>query len=149
MDRCPAGHEHMLDENLTPDLEPERDPGRLIRLDRSRSFDGEEHVLSVAAYDLHLSCTDQSAIGLNPGFVSDYHLDGLGPDAAIAVAELVASGCWERADGGYRVRDWIAVERSVDRMAERQRLAARDARLWNRTEQEAVLKNVEQAKRGQ
>jgi hypothetical protein len=53
----------------------------------------------------------------------------------------------ERADDGYRVLDWIAVERSVDRIAEAQRLAARDAWLWNRTEQEEVLKNVEEAKR--
>jgi hypothetical protein len=65
MGRCPAGHEHMLDENLTPDPEP--DPGILIRLDSSRSFDGQERVLPVAAYDQHLSCTDHSAIGLHPG----------------------------------------------------------------------------------
>jgi hypothetical protein len=148
MGRSPAGHEHMLDENLTPDPDPEPDPKRLIRLDRSRSFDGEDRVLSVGAHDLHLSCTDQSALGLHPGFVRDDYLDGLGPGTATAVAELVASGCWERADGGYRVRDWIAVVRSVDSIAEARRLAARDAWLWNRTEQEEVLKNVEEARRG-
>ena len=47
-----------------------------------------------------------------------------------------------------RVRDRIAIGRPVDRAAERQRLAARDPWLWNRTEQEEVLKNVEEAKRG-
>jgi hypothetical protein len=150
MGRCPAGHEHMLDENLTPDPDPAPapDPGSLIVVDRSQSFDGRERVLTVAAWDLHLTCTEKTTLGLQPGLVRDYHLDNLGPGAAAAVAELVASGFWEPADGGcYRVLDWIAVEKAVDRAAEERRLAGHTAWLWGRTEQEEVLKNVEDAER--
>jgi len=144
MGRCPAGHEHMVDENLTPD--PERAPRRIVRMDRSWSFDGEDHVLSAAAYDLHLKAIFDSAREDRPGFVPDAYLDGLGADTAM-VAELVDSRCWERADGGYRVRDWVEVEWWVGRVAERRRRAARNAWISVRTEQEEVLKNAEEARR--
>jgi hypothetical protein len=71
------------------------------------------------------------------------------PVSPCARTELVASGFWEPADGGcYRVLDWIAVETAVDSAAARSHLAGHKTWLWNRTEQEEVLKNVEDAKRG-
>jgi hypothetical protein len=59
------------------DQEPEHT--RFYRLDRSWSFDGDDHVISVAACTLHISSTADAALGSHLGFVSDEHLNSLGP----------------------------------------------------------------------
>jgi hypothetical protein len=79
---------------------------RFYRLDHSWSFDSEDHLISVAAYNLHFGGTADSVIGGHPGFVPDEYLSSLGPSTAIAVMELLTSGYWERVAGGYCIRDW-------------------------------------------
>ena len=86
------------------DQEPEHT--RFYRLDRSWSFDGEDHVISVAAYKLHINCTADATLGGHPGFVPDEYLNSLGPSTTLAAMDLVTSGYWERVDGGHRIRDW-------------------------------------------
>jgi hypothetical protein len=144
MGRCPADHEHMIDENLTP--EPERDPGRPRRLDGTQSFDGQDHLVSAAAWDLHLDAAARSAHGSQPGLVPDAYLDGLGPEASASAAGLAASGVWERADGGYRIHDPIMLETMLDRVAELRRRPRWLNWLRLRTEQELVLRNAREGK---
>jgi hypothetical protein len=147
MGRCPDGHEHMVDEDLGTDPDP--DPERLVRLEGSWTFDGEDHVLTAAAYDLHLGGIAHAARNGHPGFVPDGYLGSLGPGTTTAVIELVTSGCWERAGGGYRVRDWVMVEMSIGHVTE---LRHRDARVnWLsiRTEQEEVLRRAREGNPGQ
>ena len=58
--------------------DPER--ARFIRMAASETFDGQERVMSRAAYDLQVQATVHSANCGHPGFVPDdylEHLDGL------------------------------------------------------------------------
>ena len=71
----------MRDEDEARDLEPEHT--RFYRLDHSWSFDGEDHVISVAAYDLHLAGISRSVHDDHPGFVPDDYLGSLGPGTAV------------------------------------------------------------------
>ena len=93
----------------------DEDPGhvRFILIRAGETFDGQERVMSRAAYDLQVLATAHSASCGHPGYVPDdylEHLDGLGVETTITAAELCAIGMWERAGGGYRVLDWEAVE---------------------------------------
>lgn len=146
MGRCPAGHEHMVDEDLTP--EPEKDPERTRHLDGSETFDGQDHVISAAAWDLHLGAAAHSAHNYHPGLVPDECLADLGPDAASTATQLAASGVWERADGGYRIHDPIMLETMLDRVSELRHHASRINWLSVRTEQELVLRNAREGKSG-
>ena len=68
-------------------------------------FDGPDRVLPVAAYELNGRAMADSVVYGHAGFVPDYYLAGLGPEAAASAADLVAAGLWGRAEGGYRVLD--------------------------------------------
>ena len=97
------------------------DPGQVsfILMRASETFDGQDRVMSRAAYDLQVLATAHSASCGHPGFVPDdylEHLDGLSIETTITAAELCTSGMWERVDGGYRVLDWEAVEVCLDRV---------------------------------
>src|SRR6266702_2492794 len=99
----------------------EEDRGQVsfILMRASETFDGQDRVMSRAAYDLQVRATAHSALCGHPGFVPDdylEHLDGLGIETMITAAELCTSGMWERIDGGYRVLDWEAVEVCLDRV---------------------------------
>ena len=86
---------------------------RFIRMAASETFDGQERVMSQAAWDLQCLATAHSARCGHPGFVPDdylEHLDGLSVETTITAAELCTIGTWERVEGGYRVLDWEAVE---------------------------------------
>ena len=88
-------------------------------MEASETFDGQDRVMSRAAYDLQVRATAHSASCGHPGFVPDdylEHLDGLGIETTITAAELCTSGMWQRVDGGYRVLDWEAVEVCLDRV---------------------------------
>ncbi len=101
--------------------EPERP--RFIIMYASETFDGQERVMSRAAYDLQVQATAHSASCGHPGFVpDDYldHLDGFSIETTITAAELCTCGTWERVDGGYRVLDWEAVEVCLDNVRKRQ-----------------------------
>jgi hypothetical protein len=70
----------MVDENLTQ--EPELDPGRPRHLDGAQSFDGQDHVISATAWDLHLGGGAHSARSSHPGFVPDTYVDDLDTETA-------------------------------------------------------------------
>jgi hypothetical protein len=110
-------------------------------------FDGQERVMSQAAWDLQCRATSHSASCGHPGFVPDdylEHLDGLSIETTITAAELCTAGMWERVDGGYRVLDWEAVEICLDRVRER-RGEDLQALTWER-EREALVR-AQMAKR--
>src|SRR6266851_3603442 len=92
---------------------------RFILMRASETFDGQERMMSRAAYDLQVQATAHSASCGHPGFVpDDYldHLDGLSIETTITAAELCTCGMWERVGGGYRVLDWEAVEVCLDQV---------------------------------
>jgi hypothetical protein len=90
----------MRDENEDQGQEPELT--RFYRLDHSWSFDGEDHVISVAAYKLHLAGTADSVTGGHPGSVLDDYLSSPGPGTAIAVMELTSVERYQCQDFRYR-----------------------------------------------
>jgi hypothetical protein len=107
---------------------------RFIRTEASETFDGQDRVMSRAAYDLQIRATAHSASCGHPGFVPDdylEHLDGLSIETTITAAELCTSGMWQRVDGGYRVLDWEAVNVCLDQVRQ---LNGKDARAlpWER-----------------
>jgi hypothetical protein len=88
----------------------------------TETFDGQERVMSRAAYDLQVLATSHSAYCGHSGFVPDdylEHLDGLAIETTITAAELCTIGMWERVGGGYRVLDWEAVEICLDKVRRR------------------------------
>jgi hypothetical protein len=103
--------EQAADDNGDPE------PVTFIRMKAEDTFDGQERVMTKAAYDLQCRATSHSASCGHPGYVPDdylEHLDGLGIQTTITAAELCAIGTWERAGGGYRILDWEAVEYALD-----------------------------------
>ena len=102
------------------------DHAGLKTLRAADAFDRRDHVMTAAAYRLHVSATAHSAARDHPGFVPDEDLaipadqdqGGLGADPATLAAELCAAGMWERTDGGYRVLDWPAVHASIGHVRE-------------------------------
>lgn len=122
------------------DQDQEPDLTRFYRLDRSWSFDGEDHVISVAAYKLHLAGTADSVTGGHPGFVPDEYLSSPGPGTGVAVMELVTSGYWERVDGGYRIRDWDLLRVAMEHVEMLGHRAALREQARTRAEQEEVLR---------
>lgn len=129
-----------------------QDPGHLsfIRMRAEDTFDGQDRVMSRAAYDLQVEATAHSASCGHPGFVPDdylEYLDGLGVETTITTVELCTVGMWERVDGGYRVLDWEAVEVCLDQVRQRrgedpQALAwerEREAKVWARMARPIVV----------
>ncbi len=125
------------------------DPGHLsfIIMRDTETFDGQERVMSRAAYDLQVLATSHSASCGHPGFVPDdylEHLDGLAIETTITAAELCTAGMWERVDGGYRVLDWEAVEVCLDQV--RQRWGEDEQALaWEREREALVQAQMAQA----
>lgn len=128
----------MSHEGENQDQEPEH--ARFYRLDHSWSFDGEDHVISVAAYKLHINGTAYAVLGGHPGFVPDEYLNSLGPSTALAVMDLVTSGYWERVDGGYRIRDWDLTRVAIKHVEMLRHRAALREQARTRAEQEEVLR---------
>jgi hypothetical protein len=98
------------------------EPVTFIRMRAEDTFDGQERVMSKAAYDLQCRVTSHSASCGHPGYVPDdylEHLNGLGIETTITAVELCAIGTWERAGGGYRILDWEAVEYALDWVRQR------------------------------
>jgi hypothetical protein len=97
------------------------DHARLKILRAADAFDRRDHVMTAAAYQLHVSATAQAAARDHPGFVPDDYLahpagqdrGSPGADPATLAVELCTAGMWQRADGGYRVLDWPAVHASI------------------------------------
>lgn len=102
------------------------DCGRWKVLRAAEAFDRRIHVMSAAAYELHVTATLGSAALDHPGFVPDEYLTGLtgedlhspGASPAVLATELCSAGMWERTDGGYRVLDWQAVQASINHVRE-------------------------------
>jgi hypothetical protein len=89
-----------------------------IVMHAGQTFDGQERVMSRAAYDLQVRATSHSALRGHPGFVPDDYLSGLSTETRITAAELCTAGLWERVADGYRVLDWEAVEICLDHVRE-------------------------------
>ncbi len=125
------------------------DPGHpsFIIMRPTETFDGQQRVMSRAAYDLQVLATAHSASCGHPGFVPDdylEHLDGLAIEITITAAELCTVGMWERAGGGYRVLDWEAVEVCLDQV--RQRSGEDEQALaWEREREALVQAQMAQA----
>jgi hypothetical protein len=130
----------------------DQDPGHLsfIRMRAEDTFDGQDRVMSRAAYDLQVEATAHSASCGHPGLVPDdylEYLDGLGVETTITAVELCTAAMWERVDGGYRVLDWEAVEVCLDQVRQRrgedpQALAwerEREAKVWARMARPMVV----------
>ncbi len=100
--------------------------GRLKILRAADAFDRRDHVMTVAAYQLHVRATASSAADDHPGFVPGEYLAGLtgqdlhapGADPAILAAELCSAGLWRSTKGGYRVLDWPAVQACINHVRE-------------------------------
>jgi hypothetical protein len=120
--------------------EDPEDPGRprFIIMPATETFDGQERVMSRAAYDLQVRATGHSASCGHPGFVPDEYLSGPGTETTITAAELCTAGMWERVDGGYRVLDWEAVEVCLDQVRQ---IRGEDpqALAWEREREARVL----------
>lgn len=69
------------------------------------SPDGEEQILSRAAFQLHTAGIVESVNEGTPGFVADDYLNAIAAETTVTVAELCAAGLWQRAEGGYEVLD--------------------------------------------
>ncbi len=81
--------------------EDAEDPGHVsfILMRAEDTFDGQDRVMSRAAWDLQCRATAHSALCGHPGFVPDddlEHLDGLSIETPITAAELCTTGVWER-----------------------------------------------------
>jgi hypothetical protein len=89
------------------------DHARFLHLEGMRNADGEEPIVSVAAFQLHGHGIINSVKGDHPGFVPDEYLNAISAETTITAAELCAAGMWERVDGGYKVFDQEMVEQVV------------------------------------
>jgi hypothetical protein len=104
------------------------DPGRasLMILRAADAFDRRDHVMTAAAYQLHVRAMASSAAQDHPGFVPGEYLasltgqdlHSLGADPAMLAAELCTAGLWQHTAGGYRVLDWPAVQMSIGHVRE-------------------------------
>ena len=102
--------------------EGDLEPVTFIRMQAEDTFDGQERVMTKAAYGLQCRATSHSMSCGHPGYVPDdylEHLDGLGIETTITAAELCAIGTWERVGGGYRILDREAVEYALDGVRQR------------------------------
>jgi hypothetical protein len=73
--------------------DPER--ARFIIMPEGETFDGQERVMSRAAYELQVLATGHSASCGHPGFVPDdylEHLDGLAIETTITAVECLSVG---------------------------------------------------------
>ncbi len=111
------------------------DHARLKILRAADAFDRRDHVMTAAAYQLHVMAIASSAARDHPGFVPARYLASLagpnlrrpGVDPAILAAELCTVGLWRRTEGGYRVLDWPAVQLCIDHVRELRAVDKREA----------------------
>jgi hypothetical protein len=80
----------------------------------ARNEQGDEPVLSRAAFQLHTFAIVNSVEEGHAGFVPDEYLNAIAAETTITAAELCASNMWQRVDGGYEVLDCETVQIVVD-----------------------------------
>ncbi len=80
----------------------------------AQNADGDEPILSRAAFQLHSFGIVNSVEEGHPGFVSDEYLNAIAAETTITAAELCATGIWRRVDGGYKVMDEHMVQVAVN-----------------------------------
>jgi len=107
-------------------------------------FDGPDRVLPVAAYELNGRAMADSVVYGHAGFVPDYYLADLGPEAAASAADLVAAGLWARAEGGYRVLDQEVAAFLLERQRKSDEEAAR-ARARQKAKEDEGLAELAEA----
>jgi hypothetical protein len=102
------------------------DRAKPVILPAAEAFDGRDHVMSSAAWELQLRATAISAVRDHPGSYPTSTWPAwpaktwaaLGTEPVTLAAELCTAGMWERADGGYRVLDTGAVQLCIDHVRE-------------------------------
>ena len=80
---------------------------------------GDEPVLSRAAFMLHTAAIVNSVDDGHPGFVPDEYLSAIEAETTITAAELCAAEMWRRVSGGYEVLDQDTVQVVVDQFRKR------------------------------
>jgi hypothetical protein len=80
----------------------------------ARNEQGDEPVLSRAAFQLHTFAIVNSVEYGHLGLVPDEYLNAIAAETTIAAAELCANNMWRRIDGGYEVLDRETVQLVVD-----------------------------------
>ncbi len=83
----------------------------------AQNANGDEPVLSRAAFQLHSSGIVHSVDEGTPGFVSDEYLNAISAETTVTAAELCATGMWRRVDGGYKLMDEQMVQMAVNAAA--------------------------------
>ena len=85
-----------------------------FRLEGTANAEGDELVISRAAFQLHGFGIINSVQDGHPGFVFEEYLNAISAETTITAAELCAAGMWQRVDGGYEILDHEMVQMSVD-----------------------------------
>ena len=88
----------------------DEDHTTFFRLQGTEDAEGQEAVVSRAAFQLHGHAIVNSVRDGHPGFVPDEYLNAISAETTITAAELCAAGLWRRVDGGYEVLDGDMVE---------------------------------------
>jgi|SRR5271165_6107107 len=100
---------------MSNDAEDE-DHTTFLRLGGARGADGEEPVLSRAAFQLHAFAIVNGAEEGYPGFVPDKYLNAISAETTITTAELCAAGMWRRTDGGYEILDRGMIQAATEQV---------------------------------
>lgn len=91
----------------------DRDHTEFIAFD-GHELEGEQVVLSRAAFMLHGMAVMNSIRDGDPGFVPDEYLNAIKAETTVTAAELVTAGLWRRDDGGYLVLDQHILKMAID-----------------------------------
>ncbi len=86
------------------------DHTRFFRLEGTEGPDGQEKVLSAAAFTLSAAALTNSVTEGTPGFVSDEYLGAIAAETTLTAMEHDTASDWERVDGGYRITDQKMVD---------------------------------------
>lgn len=113
-------------------------------------FPDNRHIegLSDAAFRLHVSAICYCGANLTDGFVADHRVSRLVPKyRKQAVEELLGSGRWSRAVGGYLIHDYLKHQRSKAQIEKELESAKKRAHDWRTRERTAPRTGVRTAKR--
>jgi hypothetical protein len=92
----------------------DEDHTTFFQLDGHRNADGEDPVVSRAAFWLHAAAIVDSTVNGHPGFAADEYLNAIDVETTITAAELCAAGMWRRTDGGYQILDQGMIQMTID-----------------------------------
>jgi hypothetical protein len=76
--------------------------------------EGQDAVLSLAAFQMHGFGMMNSIKDGHPGLVSDDYLNAISAETSITATELCTAGLWVRVHGGYEIMDEELLDMSID-----------------------------------